>query len=280
MRMSCPRAHRPSRASIWFPGVADARAAIVGKERQGVALQARSLREPEEHEREQGDQGCRNGAHREPDLDDLGGIRRRARLERRLDGVQQRGHALGQGLRLERGAPASDAVEEIGQPTESAAELDDRRRDDEHGHGDDDREECDVHDEDRQATSDTGPAPDGRNDRLQGCSEEHGEEDEEEDLVRGHGKHGEDQDEPGSDRQPGAARRPARRLLAHPCLPRRVATAGDPGRSSDRPDGRMLAAPTARADRWSSTEPVAVASRARRSANAARRREGSRTTCS
>jgi hypothetical protein len=161
------------------------------------------------NEREEGDQRGADLAHDHGDPDHLVRVGRRTGLERRLDRVEQRADTLAQRLRPELRAPRPDLVEEGGQVAERGPELHERGGDDEYRDTDDRREERCVDDEDRQATPDPGPRPDHGHERLERRPEQHGDEDQQDDIARRRQEPGEHEHGPDPDGEPRSPCRPA-----------------------------------------------------------------------
>ena len=83
------------------PGIADSGPPLIGGEGERVALQAGTLGQPEEDERQQRDQGRGDVADGQRHADDPIRVRRPTGLERRLDGSDQRADTVRQRLRPE-----------------------------------------------------------------------------------------------------------------------------------------------------------------------------------
>ena len=145
----------------------------------------------------------------------LSGAGRGPRLERRLHGVDQGGDAFGQCLGPQLGAPRTDLLQERRDLRQGRTELDEGRGDDEDRDADHAREEDRVDDQDREPATNPGPPPNEGDERLERRAEQHGDEDEEQD-VPGQRAEGEHQHEAHADGEAGASRSPAERLGSHP----------------------------------------------------------------
>jgi hypothetical protein len=198
------------------PRIADAAAAVHRQEREGVPLEARSLGEPEEDQRQQGDEGRTDLADHDRAVDDRVRAGRRAGLEGRLHGVDEVRDPFREGLRPQLRAPGLDLVQERRHLRHRRPELDDRGGHDEYRDPDHRGQEDRIDDQDREAPTDPGSAAHERDDGLQGRPEQDGDEHEQEDVARERRHVGEQQDKANADRQADAARRPAQRFGTHP----------------------------------------------------------------
>jgi hypothetical protein len=113
------------------------------------------LRQPEIHDRQEGqDRGQRLGDG-QPDLHDL--TARRSRPRRSDEGggtVDEGSEPSTDPSRPDLRGPGTRTIEERWQPRQRPLELGDRRRHDHQGHPDDDRQEEAVDDEDRGSSAD------------------------------------------------------------------------------------------------------------------------------